>query len=65
MVQIHNPDRFEQLSLLSSDELARVRRLVPRLQEEAEAAPREVPCRDGEDRAARKDGYIQDILPGL
>jgi hypothetical protein len=40
MVQIHNPGRVGQLSLLSSDELARVRGLVPRLQEEAEAEPR-------------------------
>jgi len=65
VVHIHNPDRVEQLSLLSPDELARVRRLVLRPQEEAEAASRETPCRDGEGRVARKDGYIQDALPGL
>jgi hypothetical protein len=65
MVEIHNPHRAEQLSLLSPDELARVRPLVPPPQESEEAGPPEAPCRDGEEHVARKNSYIQEILPSL
>ncbi len=63
--QHYNTDPVEQLSLLSQEELTKLRCPSASRTQKGEAAPHKVPSRNIEEHVVLSDGYAQASLPGL